>query len=219
MTSVILLSGGMDSTTALALARANGPEPVLALSVDYGQRHRKELVAAANIAAHYGVRHEVLDLTGWGRLLTGSALTDANVSVPHGNYDAPSMVLTIVPNRNATMLMAAVGVAQSLGATEVWTAVHAGDHTIYPDCRPEFVDAANHTAREATEGAVEVVAPFVTISKTDIAQLGHLLGVPFHLTWSCYEGGDLHCGKCGTCRERIEAFTDGDVDDPTEYAK
>lgn len=215
--TVTLLSGGMDSTTALALA-ARESTPVLALSVDYGQRHAKELDAAAAIAQHYGVPHRVLDLTGWGRLLTGSALTDPSVAVPHGHYAAPNMAVTVVPNRNATMLMAAAGIADALDATEVWAAVHAGDHAVYPDCRPEFITAANITLNVSTEGRVTIRAPFVDITKTDIAALGHDLNVPFELTWSCYEGGTVHCGKCGTCTERRSAFIDAGVPDPTIYA-
>lgn len=213
MTSLVLLSGGMDSTTALAATR----NVRLALSVDYGQRHVKEIAAAERIAALYGVRHEVLDLTGWGRLLKGSSLTDPDVAVPDGHYAAPSMVATVVPNRNATMLMAAVGVADALGIAKVVTAVHAGDHAVYADCRPEFIDAANETARVATEGRVRIVAPFVHITKTEIARLGHKHEAPLHLSWSCYKGGERHCGTCGTCYERREAFADAGLIDPTDY--
>lgn len=214
-TAVVLLSGGMDSTTALAWAR----RPVLALSVDYGQRHAVELEAAAKVAAWYGVRHEVLDLTGWGKLLKGSALTDAAVAVPEGHYAAPSMAATVVPNRNATMLMAAVGVAEAIGAEQVITAVHSGDHAIYADCRPEFIEAANRTAQVATGNKVRIFAPFVHVSKTVIAEVGARLEAPLHLSWSCYQGGCIHCGACGTCFERREAFRDAGLVDPTDYAR
>lgn len=213
-TQLILLSGGMDSATALAAADS----PRLALSVDYGQRHVKELEAARRLAAHYGVEHQILDLTGWGKLLTGSSLIDPSVEVPHGHYAAPSMKLTVVPNRNAVLLMAAVGIALSRGIDEVVTAVHAGDHAVYPDCRPEFIREAHRTAQVATEGLVAIDSPFVNITKTQIAELGASLGVPYALTWSCYEGKDKHCGRCGTCVERHEAFTDAHLEDPTEYA-
>lgn len=215
--ALVLLSGGMDSTTLLAQAKEAGPVAA-AVSVDYGQRHRKELDAAARIATWYGVDHHVLDLTGWGKLLVGSALTDPSVDVPHGHYAAPTMVATIVPNRNATMLMAAVGIAQALGAREVLTAVHAGDHAIYPDCRPEFVEAARQAAELGTDGAVTIDAPFVQMSKTGIALLGHKLLAPLGWSWSCYEGGERHCGRCGTCVERREAFADAQLHDPTPYA-
>jgi 7-cyano-7-deazaguanine synthase len=207
----------MDSTTALAAVLADGHKVALALSVDYGQRHVREIEAARAIAAYYDVPHEVLDLTGWGRLLKGSSLTDRSVAVPEGHYAAPTMVATIVPNRNATMLMAAVGVADALEISWVVTAVHAGDHAVYPDCRPEFITAADETARVATEGRVAIGAPFVHSTKTDIARLGARLGAPLGLSWSCYKGGDLHCGKCGTCYERREAFAEAGVPDPTAY--
>ncbi|QAY16200.1 Pre Qo pathway QueC-like protein [Arthrobacter phage Sonali] len=213
---VVLLSGGMDSTALLALAYSRG-DVLGALSVNYGQRHVKELDAARAIADHYGVPHLVLDMTSWGSLLSGSALTDPEVEVPEGHYAAPNMAITVVPNRNATMLMAAAGVAESLGAEVVLTAVHAGDHAVYPDCRPEFIAAASLAARLGTGGKVSIDAPFVGISKTDIANVGATLRAPFELTWSCYKGGENHCGACGTCVERREAFTDSGVTDPTIY--
>jgi 7-cyano-7-deazaguanine synthase len=212
--SVVLLSGGMDSATALAREVKEG-DVRLAVSVDYGQRHVRELDSAVGLARYYGVDHEVLDLTGWGRLLKGSSLTDPDVEVPEGHYAAPSMAATVVPNRNATMLMAAAGVAQAVGAQRVVTAVHAGDHAVYPDCRPEFIQAASLAS---TLGAgVEISAPFVHITKTDIARLGGEIGVPFEITWSCYKGGIFHCGKCGTCYERREAFEEAGLEDPTAY--
>lgn len=213
---LVLLSGGLDSTTALGLRSAHGTAQ-LALSVDYGQRHARELQAAADVAAHYGVEHRVLDLTSWGQHLTGSALTDESVGVPHNHYDTPSMAATVVPNRNATLLMAAAGVAQSTGCTHVVAAVHAGDHPIYPDCRPEFIDAARLTIELGTANAVTLDAPFVDMSKTAITTRAADLNVPVHLTWSCYEGGTKHCGRCGTCVERAESFDAAGVTDPTEY--
>lgn len=214
--TVVLLSGGMDSTAALAWVIAQGCPVVAAVSVNYGQRHVRELEAAAMVAGFYRVPHAILDLSGWGSLLH-SALTANDVPVPDGHYTAPSMAITVVPNRNATMLMAAVGVAQSFGAVQVVTAVHAGDHAVYADCRPEFIDAADRAAFLGTGQAVHIVAPFVEVSKTDIARLGDALGAPFSLTWSCYKGGDQHCGTCGTCYERREAFINSGVPDPTVY--
>lgn len=215
-TDLILLSGGLDSATLLA-DRVDAGTARLALSVDYGQRHARELAAAADLAGHYGVTHHVLDLRGWGSLLAGSALTDRAVEVPHGHYADESMKATIVPNRNATLLMAAAGVAIATGCTHVLTAVHAGDHPIYPDCRPGFIVAAADAARLGTDGAVTILAPFVDGTKTDIARLAGRLGLPVGLTWSCYEGGTEHCGRCGTCVERIEALRDAGVADPTPY--
>jgi len=217
--SLVLLSGGMDSTVALAREVHHG-RAKFALSVDYGQRHRKELEAAVRIAGYYSdtVEHEVLDMTGWGRLLKGSALTDPNVPVPHGHYAAPSMTITIVPNRNATLLMAAAGVAMAADCDEVVIGVHAGDHPVYPDCRPEFIQTINTAVSLATDQAVGIRAPFISKTKTDIAYESTLYQAPLHMSWSCYEGGERHCGRCGTCQERIEAFLEAGLTDPTLYA-
>ncbi|MFF5624554.1 7-cyano-7-deazaguanine synthase QueC [Microbacterium sp. NPDC012755] len=212
----ILLSGGLDSTTALAVA-AREHEPALTISVDYGQRHVRELAAARAVSERYGVPHVVIDLRSWGRSLRGSALTDESIAVPHGDYDAENMAVTVVPNRNATFLMAAVGIAQANDVAEVWTAVHSGDHALYADCRPEFIVSASQTAHLGTDGAVTIRAPFVSMSKADIVSMGSSLGAPFELTWSCYEGGDEHCGECGTCAERRASFILAGVEDPTVY--
>lgn len=212
--SVVLLSGGMDSATALALEAREG-DVRLAVAVNYGQRHLTEIRSAEALAAFYGVDLEVLDLTGWGRLLKGSSLTDPTVEVPDGHYAAPNMAVTVVPNRNATMLMAAAGVAQAVGASRVVTAVHSGDHHVYPDCRPEFIQAASLAS---TLGAgISISAPFVEISKTEICRIGVEIDVPYGLTWSCYKGGRFHCGTCGTCVERREAFEEAGYPDPTIY--
>lgn len=217
-TTVALLSGGLDSTVLIAHLLADGHE-VHAVSADYGQRHRKELDAARKVADFYSIRHDVVDLTAVGRLLTGSALTDGP-DVPHGHYAADNMRLTVVPNRNMIFLSVAAGIASARGAQGVATAVHAGDHAVYPDCRPEFIDALKLAAMYATEGFgdVTIEAPFVRKTKTDIAAIGGNLHAPMDLTWSCYQGGDLHCGRCGTCVERWEAFHDAGVTDPTEWA-
>ncbi len=220
-----LLSGGMDSTVLVGHLLDLGHD-VAAVSVDYGQRHRVELSAAARVAAHYGVRHDVIDLAALGRLLGGSALTDDHVEVPLGHYADPAMRATVVPNRNAIMIMCAAGIAAARGYNIVATAVHAGDHPIYPDCRPEFITAADLTVRAATTGYgdVGVLAPFVHHDKAWIVVHGTKLGAPLDLTWSCYQGdtggddGLSHCGRCGTCVERREAFTLAGLVDPTGYA-
>lgn len=214
---LILLSGGLDSATALAASYEEGTA-AYALSVDYGQRHIREIESARALADHFGVGHAVLDLQGWGRLLTGSALTDRNVAVPHGHYADASMAVTVVPGRNATMLAAAAGVAVARGCDRVVTAVHAGDHAVYRDCRPDFIDAIRKAVVLATDGEVSVEAPFLHMDKTGIARTAYWLEVPVGMTWSCYEGGAQHCGRCGTCVERIEALRDAGVDDPTTYA-
>jgi 7-cyano-7-deazaguanine synthase len=222
---VALLSGGMDSAVLLWKLASMGLV-VDALSVHYGQRHAKELDAAREVFSNFATkagqetaRHDVVDLGVLRGLLSASALT-GDEAVPHGHYAEESMKVTVVPNRNMIMLAVAAGAAASRGAAYVATAVHAGDHFIYPDCRPMFVAELRRVIRTAMEGLweVDLEAPFVSISKADICRQGDALGVPFELTWSCYEGGEVHCGKCGTCVERREAFELAGVTDPTSYA-
>jgi 7-cyano-7-deazaguanine synthase len=215
--TVIIHSGGMDSTVLLAHLVAEGRE-VHALSVDYGQRHRRELVAAAEICAHYKVPHRVADLRGVTSLFGANALTDAHVAVPEGHYEEASMKATVVPNRNMLLIATAAAWAMSLKATAVAYGAHGGDHAIYPDCRPAFADALDKAIRLADWHEVSLERPFVGMDKTAIVRRGVELGVPFALTWSCYVGGDKHCGKCGTCVERKEAFVRAGVADPTPYA-
>jgi 7-cyano-7-deazaguanine synthase len=222
MRVVTTVSGGLDSVT-LAHVLADEGHELVALSFDYGQRHAKEIGFAARCAARLGAEHRVVDLRSVGALLTGSALTDASVEVPEGHYTDASMASTVVANRNAILLSVAVGVAVAREAQAVATAVHAGDHTVYPDCRPEFIAAIEHEAKVANEGFLDpgfrVLAPFLTVGKDEIVRRGAAVGVPFEETWSCYVGGDEHCGRCGTCVERIEAFERAGVVDPTTYAK
>lgn len=213
---VAIYSGGMDSTVLLYHLRSLGYE-VNALSVDYGQRHRKELESARTICHASGIPHEVADLRGITHLLQGSSLTSAEVEVPEGHYAEESMKMTVVPNRNMIMLSVAIGYAISLRAKFVAYGAHAGDHTIYPDCRPEFAAAVNTAALLADWHQVELLSPFIRLTKSEIARLGAQLNVPYHLTWSCYKGGERHCGRCGTCVERAEAFSLAGLHDPTEY--
>lgn len=218
--TVVLLSGGLDSTVlATSVVDNHGPANTLALSVDYGQRHRRELDAAQAIARHLDIAHRIIDLSGLGAHLA-SALTPSSDkgTIPHGHYTEPTMAATVVPNRNAVLLMVAAGIAQATGHHTVATAVHAGDHPVYPDCRPEFIAAADTAARAGTAGEVGIAAPFVRMTKDAIVSVGSTLGAPLDLSWSCYEGGDLHCGRCGTCVERAEAFHLAGVADPTPYA-
>lgn len=218
---VVLLSGGLDSTTALALA-ADEAQPVHAVSIDYGQRLDVELNAARQVAAHYGVPHTVLDMTDWGRQLVGCAFTQPDMPIPTGtyaDYAEAGNTSTVVPNRNATMLMAAAGIAEAIGADEVWAAVHTDDNGTYPDTRPAFFEAIAHACELGTGGQVTIRAPFGGRSKADIAALGARLGAPLHLTWSCYRGGDVQCGECPTCIDRREAFIASGVTDPTHYLK
>lgn len=215
MKVVTTVSGGLDSVT-LAHVLASGGHQLVCLSFDYGQRHVKEIEFARACAARLGADHHVVDLRSVGALLTGSALTDDAVAVPEGHYTDDTMRSTVVPNRNAIMLSVAVGVAVARNADAVAAAMHGGDHPIYPDCRPEFLMAAG---KATTLGYnVFLIFPFADVTKTDIVTTGARLDAPMRLTWSCYNGGAIHCGRCGTCVERYEAFRDAGVPDPTEYA-
>lgn len=217
MKTIVVCSGGLDS---VVLAEKTAHEGNLAglVTFDYGQRHRKELAFAARAASRLGVPHSIIDITTIGAELTGSALTD-NVTVPDGHYAEETMRITIVPNRNAIMLTIAFGVAAARKAEAVATAVHGGDHFIYPDCRPGFIDAFAKMQRAALDGYADIrfLAPFVDIAKSDIVTIGAEVGAPFIDTWSCYKGGDIHCGSCGTCVERREAFDLAGIADPTPY--
>jgi 7-cyano-7-deazaguanine synthase len=216
--AVAIVSGGLDSVTLAYLLQAQGYALQL-LSFNYGQRHRKEIECARLCAQRLNVPHHEIDLTSLTPLLTGSSLTDA-VDVPDGHYAEATMRATVVPNRNAIMLSIAGGVAVARGAEFVAFGAHGGDHFIYPDCRPEFVVTFNAMLRKANEGfgEVQVLAPFLNATKAAIVSKGHGLGVPFGDTWSCYKGGEIHCGECGTCTERREAFTLARLPDPTVYA-
>lgn len=218
---VAVVSGGMDSVVMAHVLQRRGHELAAVLSVDYGQRHARELHYARLCAEDLGAPHVVVDLSGLGEVLGGSALTDEAVEVPEGHYAAPTMRDTVVPNRNMILLSVAIGHAVAIGARTVATAVHAGDHPVYPDCRPEFIRYLGYTARVATEGhrvgGFDVMAPFVDLSKAEIALLGREAGVDFARTWSCYKGGRVHCGRCSTCVERIEALHLAGVEDPTRY--
>ncbi len=214
--TVIVFSGGLDSTVLLHHLLAEGRE-VLALSVHYGQRHARELEAAAAIAALAGVRHEIADLRPVAGLLAGSSLTSSDIPVPDGHYQEESMKATVVPNRNMILLALAAGWAISQKADAIAYAAHGGDHAIYPDCRPEFAEAMRHAIGLADWHRVELLRPFVTLTKADIVRRGAELGAPLGATWSCYRGGARHCGRCGTCVERREAFELAGVPDPTDY--
>ncbi len=217
MKTIVICSGGLDSVS-LAHRIAAEHELIALLSFDYGQRHRKELDYAGACAARLGVPHHIIDIRTIGARLTGSALTD-DVEVPDGHYAEETMRSTVVPNRNAIMLTIAFGLAAAQQADAVAIAVHGGDHFIYPDCRPGFIDSFNTMQAHALEGyaKVELYAPYVMVSKADIVSDGAKHDTPFGETWSCYKGGERHCGRCGTCVERREAFHLAGVADPTDY--
>ena len=217
--AIAIVSGGMDSVTLAYLLDSEEYELHI-LSVDYGQRHKKEISYARRCAEQLGATFDIANMSQVGRLLSGSALTD-DVEVPHGHYAAENMAVTVVPNRNAIMLSIAYGVAVAEEAALVACAVHAGDHYVYPDCRPDFINAFDQMQKKAVEGFgmpnLCLYAPFIYKTKAEVVEIGGALSVPYEESWSCYEGGEVHCGLCGTCNERNEAFELAGVRDPTEY--
>lgn len=214
---VVLISGGLDSTVLLAERLAAGRE-VLPLSCHYGQRHSRELTAADAVLKHYGLARRTVALTALAQVAKGSSQL-GDMPVPHGHYADESMKVTVVPNRNMVMLSVAVAYAISEAAAEVAYAAHAGDHAIYPDCRPEFSQAMRRAISlcDYPERSPLLLTPFIDLTKAEIVLMGKMLNVPMGLTYSCYEGQREHCGRCGTCVERREAFTLAGVPDPTVY--
>jgi len=233
--AVVLFSGGLDSTVLLCYEKILSQyektlsQEVIPFSISYGSKHNeREREAAQRIrndlnvplvtynlpvnVSHY--RHSTL---GFHVPLLRSDLQLSGGEIPEGHYTEDSMKLTVVPFRNAIMISLAVGFAQGIGASRVLIASHMGDHTIYPDCREEFISAMGVTVRRGTDSKVNLEAPFGKWSKTDIVKMGAEIKAPMHLSWSCYKGGEKHCGKCGTCVERREAFEQANVEDPTDY--
>lgn len=219
MKAVAIVSGGLDSVTLAYLLDSMGYKLHL-LSFNYGQRHKKELDFARLAAKDLKAEFDIVDLSALGGLLKGSALTD-NIEVPDGHYASENMKITVVPNRNAIMLSIAYGIAVAENADVVATGVHGGDHFIYPDCRERFIHAFDIASALGNEGFgnkdLKIIAPFNASTKADIVSLGVEVGVPYDKTWSCYKGGEKHCGRCATCVERQEAFALAGVPDPTEY--
>lgn len=217
MNVVVLCSGGMDSVTALHWAR-RGHAVAAAVSFDYGAKHNhREIPCAREHARELGVRHELIALDFVNRLFA-SDLLQSGGAVPDGHYEEAKMKQTVVPFRNAIMLSIACGFAESVGAEGLVIAAHGGDHAIYPDCREDFMRAMGDAMRLGTYAGIQLLRPFITMNKAQIAREGARLGVDFARTWSCYKGGTIHCGTCGTCVERREAFIDAGVLDPTTYA-
>lgn len=217
--AVVLNSGGMDSTTAVAWAMHEFDD-VRTIGFDYGQKHRKELQSAQLVASNYGIRNDIVDLKSVTHLIATSALT-SDAEVPEGHYEEDTMKQTVVPNRNSMMANIAIAVAVSWEANAVVLGIHAGDHAVYPDCRPQFVNRLSSLAMVANEGFIQrdfdVIAPFVTWTKAQIAEYGVVRNVPYELTWTCYVGDDQHCGRCSTCVERLEAFAIAGYTDPVTY--
>lgn len=217
MKTIVLLSGGMDSATALAWAKKNH-DVVGTLSFWYGSKHNDaEYGMAQKLAEHYDVENKRVRLDFIAEHFKSDLLKTGN-EIPDGHYADPSMKRTVVPFRNGIMLAIATGFAESVGADGIVLANHSGDHAIYPDCRKEFTESFEVAMGLGTYNAVKLLTPFGAVDKTEIARIGNSLGVPYELTWSCYKGLEHHCGECGTCYERKEAFALAGIKDPTSYS-
>ncbi len=212
--SLIVVSGGMDSITLLYDMK---DRIAMGVSFDYGSNHNaREIPLAEMHCKRLGIKHVTIKLDFMHQYFKSSLLEGAD-AIPEGNYDDENMKSTVVPFRNGIMLAIATGLAESNGLKNVMLANHAGDHAIYPDCRPEFVRAMNMATEAGTYEGISVLAPYTDITKTDIARRGKALGIDYTETWSCYKGGEKHCGKCGTCTERREALAEAGIEDRTEY--
>ena len=220
MRAVSLLSGGLDSSTVLSYAISKGYE-IIALSFDYGQRHRKELESAKKIADYYGVKHKIMKIDL--RAIGGSALTD-DIEVPDVTLGAigKEIPVTYVPARNTILLSLGLGLAEVTDSSKIFIGANALDYSGYPDCRPEYFDSINKTFNLATKktvegGKIEVEAPLLRFSKADIVKLAHSLKTPLELTWSCYNGKERACGVCDSCKLRLKGFMEAGFEDPIEY--
>ena len=212
--SIIIVSGGMDSVTLLYDFK---DRIALGISFDYGSNHNaKEIPFARWHCEQLGIEHITIDLAFMPQYFKSSLLEGAD-AIPEGHYADENMKSTVVPFRNGIMLSIAAGIAESRGLKYVMMANHGGDHTIYPDCRAEFVEAMSEATKAGTFPGIEILAPYTNITKADIARRGKELGIDYSKTWSCYKGADVHCGKCGTCVERKEALRDAGIEDTTIY--
>lgn len=212
--SAIIVSGGMDSITLLY---DHKDEIALGISFDYGSNHNaREIPFAKMHCERLGIKHITINLDFMHQYFK-SSLLDGAEAIPEGHYADDNMKSTVVPFRNGIMLSIAIGIAESNNLDQVFIANHGGDHTIYPDCRPEFINAIDAAATAGTYNNVKVVAPYTKITKSDIARIGKKLGIDYTETWSCYKGGEVHCGKCGTCVERKEALAEAGIEDKTIY--
>ena len=212
--AVIITSGGMDSTTMLYEYK---DEIALAITFDYGStQNGRERLCAVTHCQRLGIKHIIVRLDFMHRYFK-SALLESADAIPEGNYDDENMKSTVVPFRNGIMLSIACGIAESRDLHRVYIANHSGDHSIYPDCRPEFIGNMSEAMRTGTYIGVEVCAPYTDISKGEIAAIGKRLGIDYSTTYSCYRGGEIHCGRCATCVERREALAAAGIDDTTVY--
>lgn len=212
--SIIIVSGGMDSVTLLYDYK---DRIALGISFDYGSNHNSREIPFAKLhCERLGIRHITIPLDFMHKYFK-SSLLEGGDAIPEGHYEDENMKSTVVPFRNGIMLAIAAGIAESNGLSHVMIANHGGDHAIYPDCRPEFISAMSSATQAGSYNGVTVIAPYTDITKSDIARRGKELGIDYTETWSCYKGGDKHCGKCGTCVERKEALREAGIEDRTEY--
>ena len=221
MKAVLILSGGADSSTLGYWLKQQGYNDLVCITFNYGQKQVIEIESAKKIAKNLGAVHHIIDVTFMKNFLKGSGLTDDSVTVPHGAYTKENMAVTVVPNRNTMLLSIAWSIACVEKADVVAYGAQCGDHYIYPDTRPDYFSAMGLALRLGTEDCrkdnLELIAPLLRKHKAEVVKLGHELGVPFADTWSCYEGGDIHCGQCGACQSRRQGFVEAGVVDPTKY--
>lgn len=214
----VVLSGGLDSTVLLYKAvREVGANNVAAITFNYGQRHDKEIEFAKKTTRKLGVQHEVLKMAAIGKQIFRSALTNKEAKLPEGHYADDNLQTTVVPNRNMIMISLTAAFAISHGTNEIWYGAHSGDHSNYPDCRPEFIEALKKTLELCHFEPIKLEAPFEHCTKADIVAEGIRLEVPFEDTWSCYDGGENACGLCATCNDRLRAFKANNAKDPITY--
>jgi len=213
--AVVIYSGGMDSFTLLNRVIKDGYD-VYALTFNYGQKHVKEVEVASTVCQQLNVPHKILDISPINQLMQSSSLV-GDIDVPEGHYQADNMKSTMVPNRNMILLSLAIGYAVDIKASKVYYGAHAGDHAIYPDCRPEFVHAMNDVAQIANYEPITIETPYLNSSKGEILKDGLSMNLTYENTWTCYNGREKACGKCGACVERLEAFADNNATDPVEY--
>ena len=212
--SLLVLSGGLDSTTMLYEYEER---IAMAVSFHYGSNHNdRELYYARLHCERLGIKHIVVSLA-FIKEYFRSSLLEGGDAVPEGDYADDNMRSTVVPFRNGIMLSIAAGFAETYGLKNIMLANHAGDHAIYPDCRPEFVQAMDSAVQAGTYEGIRLLTPYTNLTKADIARHGKALGIDYSETWSCYKGGEVHCGKCGTCRERRDALQEAGIEDTTQY--
>lgn len=212
---IVICSGGMDSISMLYRLKKEKYK-IKAISFNYGQRHKKELEMAKKNCEMLEIEHNVIDIRSITKFISNSALT-GNIEVPEGHYEQKNMSLTVVPSRNTIMLAIASGYAINIGYNAIAIGIHSGDHQIYPDCRPEFIKAMNDVFKINNYKKVKILTPYLNANKTKIIKDGLKNGVNYIFTWTCYKGGKKACGKCGSCRERLEAFKNNKIEDPLQY--